>query len=69
MSGPDGRIYPVAPSDGDDDPRFTLGLLYDVRQVIEAHGYPPVTSGRDLVELQLSLSRFLYGPVAGAVGA
>jgi hypothetical protein len=53
------RNYPVAPADGDDDPRFTFGLLVDVKDVLEAHGYPEI-NGIDLAELQLSLFRFLY---------
>ncbi|UCM89274.1 hypothetical protein [Streptomyces marincola] len=65
MSAASERVYPVPPLDGDADPRFTVGLLFDVCRVIERHGYPPVTSGGDLVELQLSLFRFLYGPTPG----
>jgi hypothetical protein len=53
------RAYPVAPLNGDDDPRFTAGLLFDVAQVIEAHGYP-VAKGHDLVELHVALFRFIY---------
>jgi hypothetical protein len=54
------RAYPIRPAP-DDDPRFTTGLLHDVRNVLAAHGYPPITSGPDLVELNLALYRFLYG--------
>ncbi|MFH8410706.1 hypothetical protein ACH4FX_38935 [Streptomyces sp. NPDC018019] len=55
------RRYPVRPRPGD-DPRFTLGLVIDVAQVLQDHGYPPVT-GRDFVELQQALFGFLYtGP-------
>ncbi|MES4902425.1 MULTISPECIES: hypothetical protein [unclassified Streptomyces] len=50
-------VYPVAPESGDDDSRFTNGLLLDV---VESHGYPKIASGRDLVELRISLYRFLY---------
>jgi len=57
-------MYPVAAREGDDDPRFTFGLLADVAKVVESHGYPPVTSGLDLVELHLALFRFLYGSSA-----
>ncbi|WP_326597866.1 hypothetical protein [Streptomyces sp. NBC_01803] len=56
------RAYPVRPLEGDDDSRFTVGLLFDVCRVIERHGYPSVARGADLVELQLALFRFLYGP-------
>ncbi|GAA3856782.1 hypothetical protein [Streptomyces sedi] len=63
------RLYPVAPLDGDNDRRFTVGLLFDMARVVEAHGYPPLTRGGDLVELQLALFRFLYGPGLGRADA
>jgi hypothetical protein len=37
-----------------------MGLLADVIQVIAEHGYPKITEGRDIVELQQALFRFLY---------
>lgn len=58
MSATSGRAYPVA---GDDDSRFTFGLLHDVTRVLEAHGYPPVVAGPDLEQLYLALFRFLHG--------
>lgn len=61
MSQPEERAYPIAPAP-DGDPRFTTGLLLDVAELLEAHGYPPVTDGRDLVDLQQALYRFLYRP-------
>ena len=57
------RLYPVGPAP-DDDPRFTRGLALDVARVLETHGYPEITSGRDFLELQQALFRFLYGPPA-----
>ena len=57
MTG-DGRAYPLPAADG--DPRFTFGLVIDVAEVLEQHGYPSPQSGRDLVELQQALYRFLY---------
>ena len=63
MSEP--RTYPL-PRPVDDDPRFTYGLLLEVVQVIERHGYPSVCGARDLVELQLVLFRFLYAPLTDA---
>lgn len=57
------RAYPIQP-DPDDDPRFTAGLLHDVRTVLAQHGYPPITSGPDLLHLQQALYRFLYGGAA-----
>lgn len=53
------RQYPITPAP-DEDPRFTLGLALDVANVLKAHGYPEITSGLDLVELQQALFRFLY---------
>ncbi|MFJ9842040.1 hypothetical protein ACIRYZ_16490 [Kitasatospora sp. NPDC101155] len=44
----------------DDDPRFTFGLVLDVAKALEAHGYPPVASGPDLLNLRQALFRFLY---------
>ncbi|QGK72450.1 hypothetical protein GIY23_20640 [Allosaccharopolyspora coralli] len=49
----------------DDDPRFTLGLVLDVAEVLERHGYPafrgPCAVGTaDLVDLQQTLFAFLY---------
>lgn len=52
------RTYPLpAPTD---DPRFTMGLLIDVVKVLEQHGYPQITHGLDLVDLQQALFSFLY---------
>ena len=52
------RLFPLPPAD--DDARFTFGLILDVRDVLTQHGYPQMTSGDDLVELQQALFRFLY---------
>lgn len=61
MTGPEtDRTYPLPRPD--DDPRFTFGLMLDVRQVLTDHGYPTIDHGRDLVDLQLALFGFLYGP-------
>ncbi|MCZ4117798.1 hypothetical protein [Streptomyces sp. H39-S7] len=57
-AAPAERVYPLVPDD--DDPRFTAGLLLDVVKVLEAHGYPPVTTGPDLIDLHVGLFRFLY---------
>ncbi|QKW51054.1 hypothetical protein HUT08_17640 [Streptomyces buecherae] len=54
------RAYPIQSTDGRDDVRFTPGLVFDVARVIESHGYPPIASGLDLVELSQSLFRYLY---------
>lgn len=50
-------VYPLPPADG--DPRFSLGLVIDVGEVLVTHGFPP-PAGEDLVELQQALFRFLY---------
>ncbi|MEX5708144.1 hypothetical protein AB1484_07465 [Parafrankia sp. FMc6] len=52
------RVYPLDPPA--DDPRFTLGLTFDVARLLEQAGYPPITSGADLLELQMALFRYLY---------
>lgn len=58
--GPAPRSYPLPRQP--DDPRFSSGLIIDVAEVLAAHGYPKLTSGGDLVELQQALFRFLYEP-------
>lgn len=52
-------VYPLPRPD--DDPRFTLGLILDVRSVLTKHGYPAPESGADLVRLQQAMFGFLYG--------
>lgn len=59
------RTYPL-PQRADADPRFTMGLLLEVRAVLARHGYPPVTDGLDLVELQQVLFGFLCAPKGGS---
>ncbi|MFF4524188.1 hypothetical protein [Streptomyces bluensis] len=54
------RHYPLPPPTSGEDPRFCFGLLIDVAKVLEQHGYPPITSGRDLLELQMALFTYLY---------
>lgn len=41
------------------DDRFTFGLVLDVAEVLERHGYPEVT-GVELVELRTALFRLLH---------
>jgi hypothetical protein len=44
-----------------DDPRFTFGVTIDVARVLAKHGYPvDAGNGRDHVDLQQALFRFLY---------
>ncbi|MBL7487354.1 hypothetical protein I6A60_00470 [Frankia sp. AgB1.9] len=61
-AGPGQRSYPLPRLD--DDPRFTFGLMRDVAKVLAEHGYPPITSGADHVELKMALFSFLYAPGA-----
>ncbi|WP_035797982.1 hypothetical protein [Kitasatospora mediocidica] len=51
--------YPV-PQPDHNDPRFSNGLLLDVARRIEAAGFPPITTGRDLVRLMEALYAFCY---------
>jgi len=51
------RAYPLPPPEN--DPRFTMGLTLAVVSEIESRGYPKL-QGRDIVDLQQSLFRFLY---------
>lgn len=58
------RQYPITPLP-DNDRRFSIGLAVDVAKVLQEHGYPQIVGGRDLLELQQALFRFLYtGPEA-----
>jgi hypothetical protein len=52
-------VYPVELLDPD-DARFTFGLLHDVVTAVAAHGYPPVTTGADLVRFQQALFTAIY---------
>lgn len=54
------REYPVTPPSVADDERFTIGLVIDIIDVLEKHGYPRVRRGGDMVDLQQALFRFLY---------
>jgi hypothetical protein len=60
MNTPDttkARNYPLPRPES--DKRFSFGLFYDLAQLLQAHGYPPLT-GRDLVELRQALFGLLY---------
>ena len=52
-------VYPLPRTE--EDPRFNIGLLSDLRHVLAKHGYPKVTEGRDIIRLQQALFGFLYG--------
>lgn len=60
LAPPKPRAYPLPrPADDARDERFTFGLALDVAAVLKQHGYPAPT-GRDYVELQQALFRFIY---------
>ena len=54
-------VYPLPKPAGRGD-RAAVGLALDVAELLEKHGYPPVTSGPDLARLYQALYRFLYKP-------
>lgn len=58
------RAFPIRPKPADDS-RFTRGLTLDVAKVLQEHGYPEITSGRDFLDLQQALFGFLYGDRIG----
>jgi hypothetical protein len=53
-------VYPLARPNSGDDPRFTLGLIYDVGKVLAAHGYPPIITGADHTRLGQALFNAIY---------
>ncbi|MET9956682.1 hypothetical protein ABZ135_34760 [Streptomyces sp. NPDC006339] len=55
------RAFPTRPLPAK-DPRFTFGLVRDVAEVLERHGYPPIVKGLDHRDLQQALFQFLYAP-------
>jgi hypothetical protein len=62
--GTDSPAYPIhRPADGADD-RFTVGLALDVAAVLARHGYPPLTTGVDLLRLQQTLFTLIYQETA-----
>ena len=42
------------------DSRFTVGLALDVAAVLARHGYPPLSTGSDLLRLQQALFTLIY---------
>lgn len=50
-----GRLVEVA-----NDPRFTIGLLLDVTEVLTRHGYPPVATPADSARWSSALFAALY---------
>jgi hypothetical protein len=63
MSSPTQQpAYPISRPRAGGDARFTLGLTLDVAAVLTRHGYPPLTSGADLLRLQQALFTTIYQP-------
>ena len=61
---PPAQIYPLGHVRAGADPRFTVGLITAVAEVLSAHGYPDLIrsmSGRDFANLRQAVFRFLYG--------
>jgi len=54
----DQPTYPLPPTDA--DRRFSFGLLIDIAEQFQKHGYPRPVASRDLVALQQALFGFLY---------
>lgn len=56
------RRYPVPKPEQGHDPRFTFGLIVEVADVLERHGYPAIgrDNADDHVELSLAVFRFIY---------
>jgi hypothetical protein len=52
--------YPLCRPDNGGDCRFSVGLALDVADVLHRHGYPPLTTGADLLRLQLALFSAIY---------
>jgi len=53
-------VYPLPLKAPHNDPRFNCGLVFDVARVLEAHDYPALAAGHDLLELAQTLFRFIY---------
>jgi hypothetical protein len=60
-SAPTVTAYPLPRPACDDDPRFTYGLVFDIADVLTAHGYPR-PEHTDWADLMLALFRFIYQP-------
>jgi hypothetical protein len=56
----DTPAYPIRRPDSGDDTRFTLGLALDIAAVLARHGYPPLSTGADLLRLQQALFALIY---------
>ncbi|GAA4731043.1 hypothetical protein [Phytohabitans rumicis] len=52
--------YPISQPGTGIDSRFTIGLALDVADVLAQHGYPPITTGTDLLRVQQALFTLIY---------
>jgi hypothetical protein len=60
MPATDAPTYPLSRPHNGGDPRFTVGLACDVAAVLHRYGYPPLTTGADLLRLQMALFAAIY---------
>ena len=62
--GADVPAYPIRRPDRDadsgTDSRFTIGLALDIAAVLARHGFPPITTGADLLRVQQALFTLIY---------
>ena len=61
-SAPAEPAYPLPRPVTGSDSRFSLGLTLDVAAVLTRHGYPPISTGADLLHLQQALFTAIYQP-------
>ena len=54
------HAYPISRPADSTDSRFTIGLTLDVAAVLHRHGYPPITTGADLLRVQQALFTLIY---------
>jgi hypothetical protein len=57
---PDMTVYPIGRPERGGDDRFTIGLVLDLAAVLTRHGYPPITTGADLLRVQQALFTLIY---------
>ena len=53
------RVYPIPRPANGQDPRFCLGLTYDIGKILTAYGYPPINSN-DFTYWQQRLFTTIY---------
>ena len=52
--------YPIPRPVTGDDARFCYGLGLDVAKVLHRHGYPKLTTGKDLTRILQALFALIY---------